>query len=78
MFVIASKYLYPIWPFSPHCSVPGVTIYNTAWADGALFMIQFFMLSLKYGNKLVWMSRAGQIKVEPVTSHSQANILKLI
>ena len=76
MFVIAFCDLYPICPAvsSKLCTWCN----NTARADGALFMIQFFMLSLKYGNKLVWMSRARQIKVEPVPSHSQANILKLI
>ena len=39
-------------------------------------MIQFFMLSLKYGNKLDWVSRAPAD--QGGTSYSQANILKLI
>ena len=41
-----------------------------------VFMIQFFMLSLKYGNKLDWVSRAPAD--QGGTSYSQANILKLI
>ena len=69
MFVIALQISVSNLP-----PVPGAGV--TESNNGGVFMIQFFMLSLKYGNKLDWVSRAEAD--QGGTSYSQANILKLI